>query len=60
MAEISEAIIRCQRIDDDSSSSDDAMPSNRGALILDEICSPADIHFPTDASVLNDAYKKSE
>jgi len=60
MAEINEAIIRRQPKEDNSSSYDDDPPSNRGTLILDATCSPADIHYPTDAGVLNDARKKSE
>lgn len=60
MAEINEAIIQRQSKEDDSSSSDDDPPSNHGTLILDATCAPADIHYPTDAGVLNDARKKSE
>ena len=60
MAEINEAIIRRQAQDNDSSSSDDDPPSNGGTLILDATCAPADIHYPTDAGVLNDAREKSE
>ncbi|MGI5986156.1 MAG: transposase [Oscillospiraceae bacterium] len=60
MAEINEAIIQRQTKEDDSSSSNDDLPSNRGTLILDATCVPADIHYPTDAGVLNDARKKSE
>ncbi len=61
MAEINEAIIRRQsKEDDSSSSSDDDPPSKHGTRILDATCVPADIHYPTDAGVLNDARKKSE
>ncbi len=59
MCEINEAIIRGQSEEDDSSS-DDNPPSNRGTLILDATCLPADIHYPTDTGVLNDARLKSE
>jgi len=34
-------------------------PSNHGTLILDATCVPADIHYPTDAGVLNDAREKT-
>ncbi|NLZ66984.1 MAG: IS5 family transposase [Clostridiaceae bacterium] len=61
LAEINEAIIRRQTKENDpSSSSDDEPPSNHGTLILDATCVPADIHYPTDAGVLNDAREKSE
>lgn len=33
---------------------------NHGKLILDATCAPADIHYPTDLSLLNDAREKSE
>jgi IS5 family transposase len=60
LAEINEAIIQRQTNDDDSSSSDGGSPTNRGTLILDATCVPADIHYPTDVGVLNDAREKSE
>jgi hypothetical protein len=61
LAEINEAIIRRQTKEDDpSSSSDDEPPSSHGTLILDATFVPADIHYPTDAGVLNDAREKSE
>ena len=61
LAEINEAIIQGQAKDNDSSSdADNDPPSNSGTLILDATCAPADIHFPTDAGVLNDAREKSE
>lgn len=62
MAEINEAIIAAQKKDpppagnDDDDSTDD----NDGTLILDATCAPADIHFPTDAGILNDARELSE
>lgn len=62
MAEINEAIIVAQKKDpppagnDDDDSTDD----NDGTLILDATCAPADIHFPTDAGILNDARELSE
>jgi len=63
MAEINEAIIAAQKKDPppptgsgDDSSTDD----NDGTLILDATCAPADIHFPTDAGILNNAREMSE
>lgn len=74
MAEINEAIIRAQQDSDNeppssggssdgdkelksSSSGDD---KNAGTLLLDATCAPADIRYPTDAGVLNDARIESE
>lgn len=64
MAEINEAIIAAQKKDPpppaengDDSDGDD---NNDGTLILDATCAPADIHFPTDAGILNDARELAE
>jgi len=35
-------------------------PSNEGKLITDATCTPADITYPTDLSLLNEAREKSE
>ena len=35
-------------------------PENRGKLIVDTSCAPADIRYPTDLSLLNEAREKSE
>jgi len=43
--------------DDDQGSSSN---SNRGKLIVDATCTPADITFPTDLKLLNTAREKSE
>jgi len=45
------------------SSSDDSTEDtskNKGALILDATCTPADIKYPTDVSLLNEAREKLE
>ena len=44
----------------EKSDKDDDPPENSGKLILDATCAPADIIFPTDLKVLNDARVKSE
>jgi transposase, IS5 family len=42
-------------------SHDDApSPPNQGQLILDATCAPADIRYPTDLSLLNEARENSE
>lgn len=64
MAEINEAIITNERKTPPSpGSGNNGTPTenkNSGTLILDATCAPADIHFPTDAGILNDAREKSE
>jgi hypothetical protein len=66
MAEINEAIIAAQNKDHNPppavGDNDDKKvnPDNAGTLILDATCAPADIHFPTDAGILNDAREVSE
>lgn len=47
-------------IDKDSYDTDKELPSNQGKLIVDATCTPADIAFPTDLSLLNEAREKSE
>ena len=46
------------RHDDDDDSGGN--PSNKGKLIVDATCAPADIAYPTDIGLLNDAREKSE
>lgn len=68
MAQINEAIIAGQHKDDPPASStgpainenEQSEQANTGTLILDATCAPADIHFPTDAGILNDARELSE
>ena len=47
---------------DDDNSSDDQNPSlsNKGKMIVDATCTPADIAYPTDLSLVNEAREKSE
>ncbi len=39
---------------------DDEPPSNKGTIIVDASCVPADIHYPTDLGLLNKAREKTE
>ncbi|MCD6392801.1 MAG: IS5 family transposase, partial [Planctomycetes bacterium] len=39
---------------------DDPPPGNRGKLIVDATCTPADITYPTDLKLLNEAREKTE
>lgn len=43
-------------------SSDESPPSegNKGKLLIDATCTPADIRYPTDISLINEAREKSE
>lgn len=67
---INEAIVQAERAEgkkdatsssEDGDSDDDA-PSggNSGKLIVDATCAPADIRYPTDTSLVNEAREKSE
>ena len=47
------------KIDDDADPPSDP-GNNKGKLIMDASCAPADITFPTDLKILNDAREKSE
>ena len=66
MAEINEAIISQNRNDQpptataSGNENDKGETGNSGTLILDATCAPADIHFPTDVALLNDARERSE
>ena len=47
--------------DDDNCSDDqNPSPSNKGKMIVDATCTPADIAYPTDLSLVNEAREKSE
>lgn len=39
---------------------DEGPPKNSGKLIIDATCTPADIRYPTDLSLLNEAREKTE
>ena len=46
--------------DNDKPKGDGTPPGNRGKLLVDATCGPADITFPTDLKLLNKAREKSE
>ena len=67
LAEINEIIVRNavqsdeQRQDKSSDdNNDDDQPSNQGKLIVDATCTPADVAYPTDLNLLNEAREKTE
>lgn len=44
-----------ERSDDDNNK-----PSNKGKLLIDATCAPADVAYPTDLNLLNEAREKTE
>jgi hypothetical protein len=44
----------------DSPSDDDPPPGHQGKLLIDATCTPADITFPTDLKLLNEAREKTD
>lgn len=45
---------------DNDDDDDTDTKQNKGKLVVDATCAPADIHYPTDAGLLNKAREKSE
>lgn len=45
---------------DSSATAPDTSAENRGKLVMDATCAPADIAYPTDLNLLNDAREKAE
>jgi cell pole-organizing protein PopZ len=66
LAEINESIVHNatepdEELQDKSSdNNDDEKPSNKGKLIVDATCTPADVAYPTDLNLLNKAREKTE
>ncbi|MCH8121206.1 MAG: IS5 family transposase, partial [Planctomycetes bacterium] len=66
LAQINESIVRNVLETDDelqdksSADNDDQKPLNKGKLIVDATCTPADIAYPTDLNLLNEAREKTE
>lgn len=49
-----------ERRDEGSTDGVDGSPDNAGKLLVDATCTPADIRYPTDLSLLNQAREKTE
>ena len=49
-----------KKSDASNDDSDDEPPNNKGSIIVDASCVPADIHYPTDLGLLNKAREKTE
>jgi len=66
LAEINESIVRSafqtdeQPQDKTPDDNDDEKPLNKGKLIVDATCTPADVAYPTDLNLLNKAREKTE
>ncbi len=73
LAEINDSIVsdvmepktppqKANRDNDESGSTDDSPPNplNKGKMLVDATCTPADIAYPTDLSLLNEAREKTE
>jgi hypothetical protein len=69
--QINEAIVKAERAniaedpdaqkpDDDDDEGANSSGGNNGKLIIDATCAPADIRYPTDISLVNEAREKSE
>lgn len=66
--ELNERICRQKKKDDDppattrqaDGESSNEVPKNTGKLIMDATCVPADIRYPTDLGLLNEARQKTE
>ncbi len=54
--EINEMIANIQKQED----KDDDEPKNKGVMLIDATCAPADIRYPTDISLLNETREKTE
>jgi len=65
LAGINESIVfnvrdKGKKDDPQADSSNDTPTANRGKLIVDATCTPADITYPTDLKLLNEAREKTE
>jgi len=70
LGQINEAIVEAEQAskqakgssepDDDDDGSNTPSDENRGKLLIDATCAPADIRYPTDISLVNEAREKSE
>jgi len=69
LEEINETICEKEKKDDDDppatggatdQESRQEAPDNKGKLVMDATCVPADIRYPTDLSLLNEAREKTE
>ena len=57
MEEINKHMFIATKSQDDN---DDKPPPNKGKMVLDATCAPADIRYPSDVSLLNEARENTE
>jgi hypothetical protein len=71
LGQINETIVQAERAerqqaegssapDDDDSDDTPSSTGNSGKLLIDATCTPADIRYPTDVSLINEAREKTE
>ena len=66
LSQINEAVIQAsiakkkEPVSHTDTNDKDDPPKNSGKLIIDATCTPADIRYPTDLSLLNEAREKTE
>ena len=66
LAQVNESLLfqeqseRPSQEEENDSPDDDEPPMNQGQLVLDATCAPADIRYPTDLNLLNQAREVSE
>jgi hypothetical protein len=58
--EINRIIVAVVKKADSDDDDPDEPPSNNGKLVLDATCAPADIRYPSDLSLLNEARENTE
>ncbi len=57
---VNQALSRGNELREPSNDGDSGRSSNKGKLIVDATCTPADVAYPTDLNLLNEAREKSE
>jgi len=71
LGQINEAIVHAEKVegqqdeersapDDGDSDDNPSLGDNSGKLLIDATCAPADIRYPTDISLVNEAREKAE
>ena len=60
ITQITEKIVKSQKKKKSKNNDDEGPKSNKGKLLIDASCAPADIKYPTDLSLLNEAREKAE
>jgi len=56
----SEKVVHTYMDNSDDDNNDSDTPENKGKLVLDATCAPADVRYPSDLSLLNEARENTE